>query len=99
MANVMQANVDALRGMLEERRGYAGVDDLLAWMATDKCDWATWPKVMREALCKRPADFRDYLAAPLANGMRDLSQGRKVSSETAATLRNRMKRCAWAEDT
>lgn len=92
--NVMQSNYDALLGMLEERRGYSGVDELLAWMKSDACDYVTWPKIMRESLCKVPDDFRVYLAAPLANAIRDLSQGNKVAKDTVATLRGRMKRAA-----
>jgi hypothetical protein len=95
MANVMQTNIDQLRLMLEERRGYAGVDALADWMRSDACDWADWPKVMREALCKVPVDFRDFLAGPMSMAMQDIMLGRKIGKDTVASLRNRMKRCAW----
>jgi hypothetical protein len=96
MADCMQTNINTMRAMLHERQDYAGVNELLAWMATDACDWAAWPKVMRLALCKVPSDFRDYLAAPMANAMQDISLGRKVNKQTIASLRNRMSRCSWA---
>lgn len=99
MADIVQTNLNLLRVMLEERRGYAGVDELLAWMRTDACDHGAWPKPMRESLCKITIDFRDYLASPMVNAMRDIMQTGRPRKDTLASLRQRMKRCAWDPST
>jgi hypothetical protein len=60
-----------------------------ALLAHSACDPWQWPKPVRDALA---ADRNaDILVSPLCTALHAIAEGEKVSRETLASLRNRLK--------
>ncbi len=95
MADATQRNLELLRSLLEERRGYAGVADVLAWM--DGHGPSDLPHAARAALAVEDQDrFGAYLASCVVLVIQVIAAGQRPMPHQLASIRKRLRLCNQA---
>lgn len=83
-------NLATLCRLLEERRGYAGIAELIEYL--DRSDITEWPKYIRDAFARVSAENFDAVVSPVATALAALAKGEKPQADTVASIKNRTKR-------
>jgi hypothetical protein len=83
-------NLSFLRAQLEDRRGYDGVADLLAFL--DRSSIVEWPKYVRDAFARVSVEDFPAVVSPVATALAAIGRGEKPDAGTVSSIKNRTKR-------